>query len=95
MVGLGLPEMEFGAVVEVASPVISVEKGCCSDGDTEGHGGAGTEAGRVEEAMLSFVSVSSSWLACGARLGSAGLVHCNDWVCACRWGQGILRRTMG
>lgn len=44
----------------------------------------GAEPGEIEEAMLSLVSISSSLLGCGARLGSAGLVHCSDWVCACK-----------
>lgn len=37
------------------------------------------------------VSISSSPLGCGARLCSAGLVHCTDWVCACKWGQGNIQ----
>lgn len=45
--------------------------------------------------MLLLVSISSSLLGCDARLGSAGLVHCSDWVCACKWGQGnLLRRNV-
>ena len=58
----------------------------------------GPEAGRIEESgfdSLFFPQVSSSLLGGGARLDSAGLVHCSDWVYAFRqgMGQGILRRN--
>lgn len=44
--------------------------------------------------LLLLVSFSSSLLGCGARLGSAGSVHCSDWVCACRgWGRAMCEET--
>ena len=67
MVGLGMPEKEFEAAVEVVFLVISAEKACCWK--------VGPEAGRIE-AMVSLVffpEVSSSLLGGGARLDTGWL----------------------
>ena len=45
MVGLGMPEREFVAAMEVVFLVVSAEKACCSEGSTGDHGRWGLRLG--------------------------------------------------